>query len=211
MSWAAILESRLLQAVMAGLFLAVGWIVNGAQNRRAERRRRAERLRDAHRAIFAEIASYLENLSSVKALTEHRDGLIAQMNAEPNFVPLIPREQNDTIFRALVSEIHVLPRVTIDPIVSYYNQLFAIETLIEDMRGNRFSTLETARRVQMYQDYIDLKIQAFHDGHYALRMVSAYADGGTDAALHEEAQIARELGVTDPSSPDVARSGRSLE
>ena len=212
MTWQAILDSRLLQAFVAGLFLGLGWVVNGWQNRRADIRRRQERLRDAHRAIYSEIAAYLENLGSEAALQDYRASMIQRMETDPVYVPLIPRERNDTIFRALVEEIYILPRVTIDPIVSYYSQLFAIETMIEDMRGKRFPDLEPARRIQMYSDYIDLKIQAYHDGHYALRMISAFAEGGREGAKAEEKRIARELASdTRVSSRGGDPSGQSRE
>lgn len=208
----AALDVRIWQAILAGAFVAIGWIVNGWQNRRDEQRRRAEKLRDAHRALFAEIASYLTNLGSVAALTDYRDAMVARMRGSDDYVPLIPRERNDTIFRALVEEIHILPRVTIDPIVTYYNQLFAIEALIDDMRGERFrGALDQERRIAMYEDYIALKLQAFHDGHYALRMIGAYAKGGREAALEEEARIARELERDEFNSPDADPSGRSRE
>ncbi|MBN2906324.1 MAG: hypothetical protein JXJ18_06430 [Rhodobacteraceae bacterium] len=203
------LDARIWQAILAGAFVAFGWLVNGWQNRREAAALRAERLRDAHRALFAEIASNLANLRSVEALTGYRDDLIARMRADPGYVPLIPRERNDTIFRALIAEIHILPRVTIDPIVSYYNQLFALEALIEDMRGERFKTLEQERRIAMYSDYIDLKTQALNDGQYALRMIAAYAKGGPAAALQEEARAAQEPGADALSTPDVDPSGRS--
>jgi len=206
---ADILESRLVQAVVAGGFLALGWLVNGWGNRREASRLRAEKLRDYHRAIYAEIASYLDNLDSPEALAAYRDDIVQAMQDDADYVPLIPREKNDTIFRALVEQINILPRVTIDPIVVYYNQLFAIETLIEDMRGERFRTLGQKRRTVMYRDYMDLKIQAFHDGHYALRMIAAFADGGREAAVEEERKIARELAGEGVSIPAAARSGRS--
>lgn len=206
-----LMESRLGQAVVAGVFVALGWLVNGWSNRREAARRRAERLRDYHRAVFAEIASYLDNLGSVEALAAYRDEVVAAMERDPDHVPLIPRERNDTVFRALVEEISILPRVTIDPIVVYYNQLFAIEALIEDMRGERFRVLAQGRRIVMYRDYMALKVQAFHDGHYALRMIAAFSEGGREAAQREEAQIARELAGGGLNSPAAVRSGRSRE
>ena len=56
----------------------------------------------------------------------------------------------------------------------------------------------------MYEDYIGLKLQAFEDGHYALRMIAAFAANGREGAMAEEARIAKQL-----SSPDVDRSALS--
>ena len=204
MTWEAVLNSRLLQAVLAGAFLAFGWLFNGWQNRREAKRLREEKLRDFHRAIYAEIASYMETLGGTEALEQYRDDVIAKMEADDSYVPLIPRERNDEIFRALVAEISILPRVTIDPIVIYYSQITAIEEIIQDLRGERFRALSVARRIAMYRDYISLKIQAFEDGHYALRMIAAFSEGGRAGALAEEARIAKEL-----SSPDADQSSPS--
>ncbi|MEO9827369.1 MAG: hypothetical protein ABJF50_23435 [Paracoccaceae bacterium] len=209
MTWDVILESRVVQAVLAGGFLALGWVFNGRQNRREAARLRAEKLRDFHRAIYAEIASYMENLGSSEALEAYRMDIVAKMEADESYVPLIPRENNDTIFSALIAEISILPRVTIDPIVIYYNQITAIEELIQDLRGERFADLSVERRVRMYQDYIGLKLQAFEDGHYALRMIAAFAAGGRDGALEEEARIAKELSIPDVDQSDQSQGSAS--
>ena len=36
--WVSSIDPRVWQAVLAGLFVAIGWIVNGAQNRREARK-----------------------------------------------------------------------------------------------------------------------------------------------------------------------------
>ena len=59
---APFLSPQVAQAIIAGLFLAIGWWVNGAQNRRRDAMLRAERVRDVQRAVFAEIRAYLAML-----------------------------------------------------------------------------------------------------------------------------------------------------
>lgn len=210
MTWEIILESRVVQAVLAGGFLALGWVFNGRQNRREATRLRAEKLRDFHRAIYAEIASYMDNLGSSEDLEAYRDDIVSKMQGDADYVPLIPRERSDEIFRALVAEISILPRVTIDPIVVYYNQITAIEELIQDLRGERFAALNVERRVRMYRDYIGLKLQAFEDGHYALRMIAAFSEGGREGAIAEEARIAKELSNPD-ADPSAPSQGSALD
>ncbi|WP_208347288.1 hypothetical protein [Pseudaestuariivita rosea] len=186
-------DPRVQQAFVAGAFVAIGWIVNGRQNRRARVRQREERLRDVHRALYAEIASYLENLQSEEALLDYRDQMLEHMQENPDFIPLIPTEHNDTIFRTILPEIHILPRTSIDPVVAYYNQLFAIESFIQDMRGEGFQDLEPERRAAMYSDYIAMKTQALADGRYALKMIDAFAKGGREAARVEQQRVANEI------------------
>ena len=84
------IDVRIWQAVIAGLFVAVGWLVNGWQNRRERATRRAERLRDVHRALYAEIGANLENLASEERIEAHARGLIAKMDTDPDFVPVHP-------------------------------------------------------------------------------------------------------------------------
>ncbi|MEX0370896.1 MAG: hypothetical protein AB3N09_09710, partial [Tateyamaria sp.] len=62
LDWFAAVDPRIWQAVIAGLFVAIGWIVNGAQNRRDAARLRREQREDVQRALGAEIKHYLEGV-----------------------------------------------------------------------------------------------------------------------------------------------------
>lgn len=186
--WAtlAAIDARILQAVIGGGVVAFGWLINGRQNRRAERRLRAEQVRDLHKAIFAEIKPYTLALRR-DHLQEYEAEMIARMREnDPDtgapFIPLIPRESNDAVFLAAIQQIHILPRQTIDPIVAYYSQLKTISTLIEDMRSEEFKAISAERRIAIYRDYIRLKTVAKDMGEYAQRIISVYAEGGRDAA-----------------------------
>ena len=191
-----VIDSRFMQAVVAGGFLALGWIVTGAQNRRADVRRREERLRDYHRALFAEIAAHLGNLGTAEELRAYRDHMLSRMMDEGH-VPLIPTERNATVYAAMMEDLSILPRVTIDPIVIYYAGLEARDALVSDMRGERFRALEPESRAEMYQDYIDMKLQTLKDGAYALDMIAAFAEGGKVAAERRRAALSTRDG--DPS------------
>ena len=183
------IDPRIWQAVLAGAFVAVGWIVNGWQNRREAAARRAERLRDSHRAIYAEIGTNMDALGGPTVLAAHRDQLVARMRAEPEFVPFVPTERGAPIFTALTEHIHILPRVTIDPIVAYYSQMQTISAVVQDMRSERYDELASARRIAIYEDYIEMKIQAFEYGDYALRMIAAFSEGGKERAQAERQKI----------------------
>jgi hypothetical protein len=189
MGWLGGIDARIWQAVVAGAFLALGWWVNGWQNRREAAAAKRERLRDVHRALFAEIGATLANLESEAALEAHRDAVLARMCRDPEFVPFVPKEHGATVFRAIVGDIHVLPRVTIDPIVAYYSQLSAIETLVEDMRSPGFRRLAQERRQAVFADYIEMKRQAFAFGNHALRLIDLYARAGKAAAEAARADI----------------------
>ncbi len=201
--WYSTIDPRIWQAVIAGAFVSVGWLVNGWQNRRIAARLRSEKLRDFHRAIYAEIGTNLANLESVEALETYRDQMLEVMEADQGFIPFMPREHNDRVFRSIVEDIHILPRTSIDPVVAYYSQLAVIETLVEDMRGDTFKALAPARRQLIYKDYIEMKKQAFSFGAHAQRMIQAFADGGKPAAQALEKRMS--------STPGAGPSGPSQE
>lgn len=164
------------QAVIAGLFLAVGWWVVHWQNRRRDAASRAERVRDVQRALFAEIRAYVsavrrQDFETYGAEIAHR------IETEPGFFPTIPTEANDAIFRAIIGEIHVLPRDTIDPLVLYYSQLSAIHAAISDLRVLDPARVEPERAAAMYRNYLAGKRDAVSLGEQALLAIAANEDG----------------------------------
>jgi hypothetical protein len=189
------MDARIWQAVIAGAFLAAGWIVNGWQNRRADERFRAEKLRDLHRALYAEIGTNLANLSVYMDMHDYVEGLEDRMRRDPDFIPFIPREHHDFVFDTVVPEIYLLPRQTIDRVVEYYTQIKTISAFADDMRGEGFKALSQDRRIAMYLDYLLMKRQALEFGNSALGAILAYQDG---------------KGLS-PSNPASALSGQPRE
>ena len=186
--WVSAIDPRVWQAVLAGLFVAVGWIVNGAQNRADARRLRRERRDDVQRALVAEIKHYLEVLE-----TEDVDLAWAAMQPRiaQGYVPFLPSEANDMVFQSVLGNIHILPKSVIDPVVKYYSQLSAIEMQIADSRLSAFvdgtDKDSRTRREAVYEEYLGMKVRARK---YAL---AALAEMGADPG---------------PNSPDAARSGQ---
>lgn len=188
------------QALIAGLVIAAGWLTTAIFTELGKARAKAERLRDYHKALYAEIGNALATLWDEGQSESHGARTLAAMRGDPDYVPFVPREHNDHIFDAIIGEIDVLPRQTIDAVVSYYSLIKGISALADDMRGQGFRALPQARRILVYSDYLEMRKQAFATGQYALKLILAYADGGADAA--ERAKRAF-------SSPDGAPSGPS--
>jgi len=195
------IDARIWQAVIAGGFLAFGWIFNGWQDRRQARKLREEQLRDAHRAIFAEIATNLSNLWDTDSLRDYGTQMVARMEEDSDFVPFIPRERNDRLFEAIQTRIHILPRVTIDPIVMYYAQLDAVAALVGDMRGAAFKTLPQERRIVMYLDYIEMRVQTLSYGRAANYLIDVYSKDGKEAAEKAALQLSLSSQTVDRSAP----------
>ena len=194
-----LLSPQAQQAVIAGLFLAIGWWVVGWQNRRRDDRLRAERVRDVQRALFAEIRAYLAVLER-DDVAVYGARIAARIVDEPGYFPVIPSERNDAIFNAIVGEIHVLPRDTVDPVVLYYSQLNAIVAMIADLRSIDLAKIGPERAASMYRDYIAMKVEAVEMGQTALLAIRSNIDGrGTGANARGRRAV---------SSPASDRSGR---
>lgn len=194
-----LLSPQAQQAVIAGLFLAIGWWVVGWQNRRRDDRLRAERVRDVQRALFAEIRAYLAVLER-DDVAVYGARIAARIVDEPGYFPVIPSERNDAIFNAIVGEIHMLPRDTVDPVVLYYSQLNAIVAMIADLRSIDLAKIGPERAASMYRDYIAMKVEAVEMGQTALLAIRSNIDGrGTGANARGGRAV---------SSPASDRSGR---
>lgn len=201
------LEDRLWQALIAGLVIATGWLATAifAETERAARK--SERTRDFHKALFAEVQNTLSAFWDEGQAERHARELVGRMEADEDFVPFIPREQHMRVFDALMDDIEVLPRQTIDTVVTFYSHVAAIAALAEDMRGQAFRRLPQQRRIALYRDYIDMRLRAFAVGQYLLRLITAYADGGPAKA--EAVALKSGAGRSRPvSSPVAAPSDR---
>lgn len=205
----SVIDTRIWQAVLAGIFVAGGWLFNGWQNRRDAQALRAERLRDVHRALYAEIGANLANLVDAPNLVRQCKLGSARIENAPDktpYVPFIARETRDQIFQAIVADIHILPRTSIDAVVAYYAQIASIAAMVEDLRGQTYASLAKERRMRIYEDYMALKEQSLLFGNHALRMIDAYAKGGAQFAKDLEDELRREAAinsrrVADPSDP----------
>ncbi|MFQ6547819.1 hypothetical protein AADZ90_007665 [Aestuariibius sp. 2305UL40-4] len=195
-TWFATLDPRIWQAVIAGVFVAGGWIVNGSQNRRRSLRMRQERLRDVHRALFAEIGANLQTLGTEEDLWASSAAVVERMRkgavqGEP-YLPFVVRDRKDEVFASIIGEIHILPRTTIDAVVAYYAQLKVIADVTEDLRGESFAALPVERQIKLYEDLTGMKVLAIAFGNHALRMIDTYARDGKQAAQALDQELKKE-------------------
>jgi hypothetical protein len=173
-------------AVISSGVTALGWIVSHRREGRAEARRRLERSVDVQKALRAEVANYVAQLEEVD-LADHLERVLAAMRDDPGFVPFVPRESFDTVFRALITDIHLLPGGAVEPVVRYYAHLIGLAAFADDLRSPEFRSLTPERRSAMFSHFIGMKVTALD-----------YARGA-DAAL------ARGIGGLNSSA--AARSG----
>ncbi|QFU09348.1 hypothetical protein PARPLA_02314 [Rhodobacteraceae bacterium THAF1] len=166
-------NERVQQALVAAVVVALGWVAGFALRELSAHLGRVERLRDVHRALYAEIKHNLANLETPEKLRDFAEPVLDKIIVE-DFVPFVPRERNDVVFQTILSEISVLPRVTIDPVVRYYSQLAAHDALVEDMRGAGFRRMDAQRRAVIYGDLFAIKIRLIEYGNEALSIIDTY-------------------------------------
>ena len=176
----------IIAAAIAAMVNVLGWFVGSWRDRRADDRRRQEKQNDMATALLAEITHYRDALAFFD-LDDVWDRVNAKMAEDASYIPFIPSERNDTIFKAVLSEIHILPEPVIQPITRYYNQVFAIDAIIEDLRSDAIKSAPQKLRQAVYTDYISLKKQAYEDGNSAISALAAHLSvPGTGAALAKD-------------------------
>lgn len=174
-----ILSPQAQQAVIAGLFLAVGWWVVAAQNHKRDQRQRDERVADIQRALLAEIRAHVAALErQTLDDPDEREAMVSRLVAGGH-VPILPHDANDRIFRAIVDEVHVLPEWAIDPVVRYYRLLAVRAALAQDIRGNAKDHPD--RATDMFRDYLTLNDETLATGRRAMIVLTASLEGGAEA------------------------------
>lgn len=172
------LSPQLQQAVVTGLFVAVGWIVVAAQTRRRDTNLRRTREGDIQRALLAEIRAHVFALEQQVPSAEDAATLIARIR-EGDFIPTLPQQANDRIFSAVLTDIHILPAPVIDPIVLYYRLLSIMAALAADLR--QIAQDDGERAAQMMADYLSLMEETRDTGLQAVRVLTECLRGGPEA------------------------------
>lgn len=163
----------IIAAVIAAVINVVGWFTTARNERASDRRRRLERRHDMQTALRAEIQHYVDILSNPRFdLNESWSEVVGRMEADALYLPVVASERNDTVFRVILPELHILPEEMIQPVVRYYNQVFAIEAMIADLRADRYRQMSRQQQIEMYTDYISLKLEALEQGRHALDALS---------------------------------------
>ena len=145
--------------IISSLIAVIGWFVAYGSARRMESIRRREKIRDFQVALLAEVRSERHHLArwdfEADLASVEQDYRDAELQHRA-YVPMVPRSAGPILFQSLIPEIHLLPEQVIDPVMLYFRQQLLIERFIEDLRSDAFRSLDVARQIRMYSDYIEM-------------------------------------------------------
>ena len=157
-------------AVISSSVTIAGWFVAHERDRRTEAARRQEKIRDVQTALLAEISSNISRFARidlVEAAADKRDRILS----DPGYTHFVPRDASTVVFDALPKEIHILPSQTIEPVVSYYKQAFAVAHFVDDLKSDAYEKLDPKRKAEMYVDYLRMIIAAVEKAEEARRVL----------------------------------------
>ena len=177
-------DPRVRQALVAGLFIAVGWLATFLLRETGDAIGRDRRRRDIMRALRAEISDYVETVDFNRAEEDRAAGAdVAERvraggdDAATAYRPFIATEPDALLFNAFIAEIAILPEACVEPVVAFYIQLRDVAVFASDL-SVATERLPAERRALMYEDYIAMRINAYKRGARAIRTLDAeLADG----------------------------------
>lgn len=155
------MDERIIAALIGAIVVSLGWLISYRLERERTRNERVEKQVDVQKALRAEIKAIVDARQN-RDLEGSLERGMARFDAEdPNdpYVPFIPHEKHDTVYQALLTEIHLLPTQTVEPVILYYNQAVSIALMASDLRSERFAMLDRDRRKKMLRDYMMMKIE----------------------------------------------------
>lgn len=152
-------DARIQQALIAGSFLAAGWLLTFFLRELSAHLAEVEKSEDLQETLRAEIFDYSYSLDDdlEAAVTELELAVAAGEAAGTPYHPYFPRVSEPVIFNALVGDIYLLPAKVTDHVVQFYAQLSDIRLMVEDLQSEAYRGLNATRRLQGYRDYLDIR------------------------------------------------------
>ena len=149
-------DVALIAVLVSAALTALGWFATHSSEKRLESLRRKEKIIDVQVALLAEIDSNLVRYGETD-LDAHLEAMvkrIVQPAKAGGYTPFVPRDSTETVFAAVLADIHILPTEVIGDVVSYYKQEYKLEKLVDDLRGETYRALDQPRKAHIYSDYI---------------------------------------------------------
>ncbi|MGF1501490.1 MAG: nitroreductase family protein [Paracoccaceae bacterium] len=197
------LPAPVVAALVAGSvalwFAAASW---------AELRRRDANGRDLARALRAEIDAYREELRGVDFGAQSSE-IEAQIRAggdgPQRFVPFVRRERRDTVYRAFLGDLALLPSAAIAPVVRHYALLETISAITEDLTGEAARTASAEQQASIYRHYVEREARALENAEAAAAALAEGSDAFGRGRRYGE-RVALALGLRHDRAPPAAPS-----
>lgn len=157
------LAPPIVQAIVAGGIVGLGWIVTFATQEYRRWREREEMRTDIQMALRAEISDFAAAVDYA-GLEEYGKEIEAEIRAGGDgagaFRVFVPHPKDRVIFDALSESIRHLGAGAVDHVVWFYSQLVDVEAFAEDLRSREFQKLPASRRAEAWRHYIQMLIEA---------------------------------------------------
>lgn len=101
--------------------------------------------------------------------TRHSSGFVVEdllldfsqkLHQNKAYVTILPSELNNSIYKSLNQNLHVLPPDIAPSIVRFYNALHSVEGIINVINHPTFKDMAAAEKMEVYYHYINLKSTA---------------------------------------------------
>lgn len=149
---------------LTGLCVVVAAIVTSKSITKLDR---VSHKRKILNALEAEILGYTKKSpgfdpgSSLLAIYE-------KLQNEREHEIILSSELNNLVYKSLAQNFHVLPENVVGPVVDFYNTMYFIELALGTINGQKFTKLGTLQKMEIYYDYINLKVTALNLAEKAL-------------------------------------------
>ncbi len=177
-------DLRIIQAIIAGALVASGWIVTfSIQELRAEQARKqqeeemmialAYEILDELQAKFVDWETFGEGFQKILDEPEpskpHRGPAPSRLSK----LPFFHTASEKTVFNAMTSDVHVLPKVALSKIIKFYSLFGDYIAITDDLRAAVTHSLPNDRLARLYLDAYEIRRTLREDGLEALRAINS--------------------------------------
>lgn len=163
--WKAITDpsalGTIIGAAISALIVMVLWGLNQIAERNKADRLRNERKEDVMQALIAEVRAFTNSRFVTEKDVQNKIEKLDEIFVDDEFVPFVPIEKNDIVYETVLSEIQILPRPVIGPVVNFYNQTKTMNLLQEDLQKRSFAELSADRKKALLNDYLNIQLLAY--------------------------------------------------
>ena len=165
-------DVRLWQGLLAGLVVVLGWLSTFLfQEERVAQDRRAKEI-DLLLALHAEIGNYLAKFQEDNYAERLKEFEELKSNRKKLPLNFIPTQADMVVFPAMLGQMTVVNDVALHWVVQFYTQVTDISAFSNDLRQEKFATVNTRRfKVEQLINLVEMQQTAITLGRIALEAI----------------------------------------